>query len=174
MKRQIRSIGGKLRTAGLVFSRKPIVIGGMAMEYYGIRKSGPNVDLVVAGADYDALADRFPERRVDLSGDLCVVLGELKLWRSIALLDYGFYAHDAADEGEMMVVSLDRLLFMRVCAMGVAKYMDDLKLMREHYFLKFANKAFRREAESHAASYKKSGGMVLGGQYCDGEAGSAG
>lgn len=167
MNQVIERIESSLRDARLAFARKPIVIGGMAMEYYGMRKAGADIDLVISDGDYRALADRYPEKRKDIYGDLGVVIDAFEIWRSIALLDYDFYRKDAADEGNILVVSLDRLLFMRVCAMDVEKYRKDLLTMKEYYFERFTNTAFKREAESHSASYEKSGGVVFGGKYCD-------
>lgn len=42
--------------SNLCFSNKPILVGGMAMEYYGLRKSGNDIDLVVSDEDYQTLA----------------------------------------------------------------------------------------------------------------------
>lgn len=137
------------------------------MEYYGMRKAGADIDLVISGEDYLALAGTYPDNRKDIYGDLGVVIGAFEIWRSIALLDYDFYLKDAVDEGSMRVVSLDRLLFMRVCAMDVKKYLKDLLMMKEYYFKQFSNPAFKREAERHNTSYEKSGGVIFGGKYIE-------
>lgn len=55
---------------GLTFSTPPIVIGGRAMEWYGLRQSGADIDLVVTEADYRRLAATYPEKRKDIYGDL--------------------------------------------------------------------------------------------------------
>jgi hypothetical protein len=99
-----------------------------------------------------------------------VVIQEFEIWRSIALLDYDFYLKDAVQEGSLLVVSLDRLLFMRVCAMDVEKYRKDLITMKEYYYEHFRNHRFLQEAQIHAASYAKSGGTVFGGKYFDEQA----
>lgn len=52
------------------FMDKPLLIGGKAKEYYGIRKAGADIDLVVTRHDYDMLAKRYPNNTVDLFGDL--------------------------------------------------------------------------------------------------------
>ncbi|MCL1819249.1 MAG: hypothetical protein FWG36_01185, partial [Oscillospiraceae bacterium] len=44
--------------------------------------------------------------------------------------DYNFYMKDAIDENIAYVVSMDRLLLMRVFAMENQKYMDDLNVPR--------------------------------------------
>jgi hypothetical protein len=167
MNQVIERIESRLNETGLAFARKPIVIGGMAMEYYGMRKAGADIDLVISNEDYLALAKKYPDKRKDIYGDLGVVIEEFEIWRSIALMDYDFLSKDAISEGTLLMVSLDRLLFMRVCAMGVEKYRKDLITMKEYYFKHFSNQAFLHEAEKHASSYAKSGGTVFGGKYTD-------
>ncbi|MFD1174896.1 hypothetical protein ACFQ3W_01065 [Paenibacillus puldeungensis] len=167
MNQVIDKIESSLKDNGLLFNKKPIVIGGMAMEYYGMRKSGADIDLIISSEDYLALAEKYPDQRKDIYGDLGMVIGEFEIWRSIALLDYNFFLKDAIDEGNLLMVSLDRLLLMRVCAMEVEKYKKDLITMKEYYYEHFRNQDFLHEAEKHSASYDKSGGTIFGGKYID-------
>jgi hypothetical protein len=157
----------RLNQIGLVFSAKPIVIGGMAMEYYGMRKAGADIDLLISNCDYHALAEKYPGNRKDLYGDLGVVIEEFEIWRSIALLDYDFFRKDAMEEGNILIVSIDRLLWMRVCAMGVEKYRKDLELMKEYYYSHFSNQDYLKEARLHENSYARMNGAVFGGKYSD-------
>ena len=136
----------RLKETGLDFIRKPIVVGGRAMEDYGMRTSGPDKDLW---------------------GDLGVVVNEFEIWRNVALLDYDFFLKDAVDLEDFFVVSLDRLLFMRVCAMEVEKYKKDLMTMKEYYYTNFRNRSYKDEAERRASSYRQFNGVVLGGKYLD-------
>ncbi|MCL2352593.1 MAG: hypothetical protein FWC55_08695 [Firmicutes bacterium] len=149
------------------FIKKPILIGGMAMEYYGMRKSGADIDLIICDEDYQALAHEYPDSRKDIWGDLGVVLEPFEIWRCIMLLDYDFYLKDAVDEKIAYVVSLDRLLLMRVFAMDVPKYMDDLKIMKDYYCRTFRNRDFAKVQEINLASYQSSGGTIWGGKYID-------
>ena len=163
----INQLQVELHAEQLFFNSKPILIGGMAMEYYGMRKSGADIDLIITDSDYQLLSGKYPDYRKDLWGDLGVVVGKFEIWRSIALLDYDFYRKDAVDEGDVFVVSLDRLLFMRVIAMEVDKYMSDLNLMKDFYYESFRNKAYLQNAEKHIISYEKHGGVISGGKYED-------
>ena len=152
---------------GFTFSQKPIVIGGMAMEYYGMRKSGADIDFVIDDYDYQKLSQLYPDKRKDIYGDLGVVIEPFEIWRSIVLLDYDFYKSEAIEYEKVKMVSLDRLMFMRVCAMEVKKYMNDLNLMKEHYYENFRNRNFLSEAQRHIPSYNKFNGTVYGGKYED-------
>ena len=90
MNNVILKIKEAVKKSGLRFSSRPILIGGQAMEYYGIRKSGRDIDFVITDEDYQALAEKHPEKRKDLYGDLGVAIDEFEIWRSIAHLDYDF------------------------------------------------------------------------------------
>lgn len=167
MSEVINILEGQLESSGLQFIKKPIVIGGMAMEYYGMRKSGADIDLVICHEDYQSLVLKYPDKRKDIWGDLGVIIEPFEIWRCIMLLDYDFYIKDAIEEGSVFVVSLERLLLMRVFAMGVPKYMDDLNRMKDYYCKTFQNPDYKRYAEEHISSYKNTGGIVWGGRYMD-------
>lgn len=144
--------------SNLQFSSKPILIGGQAMEYYDIRKSGKDIDFVITDKDYQSLAEKYPEKRKDLYGDLGVTVDEFEIWRSIAHLDYDFFRKEAVDEGDK---------WTRVCAMDVEKYLNDLKLVKEYYYEKYTNQQYHKEALLHENSYKKMNGVVFSGKYED-------
>ena len=163
----IQKVQSKLVVLKHQFSIPPIIIGGLAMEYYGIRKSGEDIDLVINDDDYQNIAQLYPEKRKDIYGDFGVVLETFEIWRSIALLDYGFFNKDAIDYDDIKMVSIDRLLFSRVSAMEVQKYYDDLMLIKEYFYKKYRNQAFLQEAESHIQSYEKNGGIIWKGIYSD-------
>lgn len=167
MSEVINLLEKKLESNNLYFSKKPILIGGMAMEYYGMRKSGADIDLVICDKDYQSLAMKYPNKRKDILGDLGVVIDIFEIWRSIALLDYDFYLKDAIDVGSALVISLDRLLFMRVIAMDVKKYKDDLMMIKDYYYKNYSNQFFLQEANKHKSSYDKNNGIVFSGEYID-------
>ena len=68
-----------LAKLGYAFQTKPLLIGGKAMEFYGLRPAGNDIDFVMTRADYAALAALYPEHTKDLSGDLAVCVGEFEL-----------------------------------------------------------------------------------------------
>jgi len=163
----IKRIEKQLEIKHLDFSKKPLLIGGMAMEYYGLRKSGADIDLMICEKDYQSLALANPDKRKDIWGDLGIVDEPFEMWRSIMLLDYDFYIEDAVDEGVVYVVSLERLLFMCVLAMDIPKYKDDLKLIKDYYTQTFSNVDYAKTQQKHIATYKRTDGIVWGGKYSD-------
>jgi hypothetical protein len=167
MSQIIDTITAQLQQIDFAFSQKPIVIGGKAMEYYGIRKAGADIDLVVCDADYQRLALLRPDNRKDIYGDLGVITEPFEIWRSISLLDYDFYKAGAIESEKLKILSLDKLFLTRIFAAGVEKYMNDLDLMREHYYSNFRNVNFLTESAQHIPSYEKFNGIIFGGKYED-------
>lgn len=117
---------GKL---AFTFSAKPLLIGGMAMQYYGLRPSGRDIDLVIPREDRARLAAQYPDAQKDLYGDLGVCVYEFEIWQTICLFDYAFLSAGAIDCGDLLVISLEKLLFLKALAMSVPKYHHDLELI---------------------------------------------
>jgi hypothetical protein len=57
-----------IRDTNYLFINKPLVVGGLALEYYGIRNSGPNFDYIVSSKDWNNLKKAFPDK-INLFGD---------------------------------------------------------------------------------------------------------
>lgn len=111
------------------FHSKPLLVGGLAMEYYGLRKAGADIDFIITTGDYEALANLYPEHKKDLFGDLGVAVHEFELWKCILLFEYDFLSQGAIEEDEVKVISLEKLLFMKALAISEAKYEQDVRLI---------------------------------------------
>jgi hypothetical protein len=48
------------------FKHKPLLIGGKAMEYYGIRPAGADIDFVVSADDHKRLTAQYPDHIKDI------------------------------------------------------------------------------------------------------------
>lgn len=97
-----------------------------------MRKSGVDIDLIVSTTDYEALAKQYPNNLKDVWGDLGVVVGDFEIWKTIRLYNYEFLSQGASDLGDVLVISLEKLLFMTaLSALSPEndKYMSDLKLI---------------------------------------------
>ncbi len=113
------------------FASKPLLIGGQAMEYYGLRKSGDDIDFVITAEDYERLSQKYPDHLRNLGGDLGVCVYEFEIWKTICLFDYAFLSRDAIETEDYLVVSLEKLLFLKAIAMKEPKYQRDLELIVE-------------------------------------------
>ena len=116
------------------FFEKPLLVGGMAMEYYGLRETGKDIDLVVVGEDYLRLAQKYPESMRNLSGDLGVCVHGFEIWRWICMFDYGFLSRNAIEEENVKVIHLEKLLFMKTLGISKEKYERDVKLIVQKVF----------------------------------------
>ena len=111
------------------FSTKPLLIGGMAMEYYGLRPSGADIDFVITPPDYFRLAAQYPDHLKDLGGDLGVCVFEFEIWKSICLFGYDFLSYNAIELDDFLTISLEKLLFLKALGMQEEKYHRDLELI---------------------------------------------
>jgi len=111
------------------FKVKPLLVGGKAMEFYGLRQAGADIDFIITREDYAALAARYPDHLKDLWGDLGVCEFGFELWTCIMLRDYDDLSTGAIDAGEYLVISLEKLLLLKALGMKIAKYHADLELL---------------------------------------------
>lgn len=117
-----------LHTIPYSFKTKPLLIGGKAKEYYGIRKAGADIDFVVTKEDYKNLAQLYPDKTEDLFGDLGVKIHEFELWTCICLFDYDVLSVGSIEKEDYRIISLEKLLFLTALAMKEEKYHMDLEL----------------------------------------------
>lgn len=155
---------------GITFSSKPIIMGGLAMEYYGLRKRGQDIDFIISNVDYQVLVQKYPKNKKDIWGDLGLLIGQYELFRSIYRFDYDFYSDGAIEYDQYKVMSFERLFFMKVLAYKnrpeVLKYVNDFELMLNCTFDKFQNKDYVENTMKHIEKYKSvANGIVLNDNY---------
>jgi hypothetical protein len=114
-----------------LFQTKPLLVGGKAMAYYQLRKSGPDIDFVVRATDYERLANLYPENTKALFGDLGVCVHEFEFWKCTVLFDYEFLSIGALEQEPFKIVSLEKLLFLKALAISEIKYEQDVRLIVE-------------------------------------------
>jgi hypothetical protein len=112
-----------------VFIHKPLLVGGKAMEYYGLRKAGDDIDFLISREDYEVLAKKYPNNLRDLYKDLEVKIENIELWTSMRLLDYDFHKRGAIELENILVISLEQFLIMKAVTLDVPKCVEDLKLL---------------------------------------------
>lgn len=155
---------------GVEFTEKPVIVGGLAMEFYGLRNCGNDIDIIICDADYQKLATMYPENRGDTWGDLCVEIYGYSFMRSISRLGLDFYEVGALEFEDIKVISFERLFFMTGAAVrsepDVQKRIDDFGLALGCIYTHFRNKDFVENAERNAAIYEIAPeGTIYGGKY---------
>ena len=176
----IELVNNKFSVNQLSFKMKPILFGGLAMEYYGLREAGKDTDLIISDEDYQIFAEKYPNCGFDIWGDRGIFIwgnkGDngvfkepyIELYRSNMHLDYNFYLDGAVEEERLYIISMEKLLLTRVFAIETQKYKEDLKLIEKYILNKHQNKRYSEEAETHQNSYKKNEwGIVFNGKYND-------
>jgi len=111
------------------FTTPPLLIGDMAMTYYGLRPAGADISLVVTRADYESLAQLHPAHLKDMRGDLCVTHKPFELWTSLYRFDYNALAVDALVAGAYRVISLEKLLLLKTLGIDQAQNAVDVLLL---------------------------------------------
>jgi len=115
------------------FQDKPLLIGGKAMEYYGIRKAGDDIDFVIAASDHKRLVAQYPDHIKDLFGDIGVIEYEFEIWNTICTFDYDNLKTGAVEEDDYLVVSIEKLLMLKAIAMKAdEKYRRDVELIADY------------------------------------------
>lgn len=142
----------------ITFSAKPIIHGGTAMEYYGLRKRGQDIDFIIANEDYQALAKKYPNNKKDMWGDLGLLIGQYELFRSVYRFDYDFYSEGAIEFDKFKIISFERLFFLKTLSFKhqpeVLKLTNDFELMIKYYNDTFRNKEYVENAMKHMKSYE--------------------
>ena len=113
------------------FKKKPLLVGGLAMEYYGLRKSGKDIDLIVPEEDFTGLIKLYPNRMKDLWGDLGVCPFEFEIWKTISYLNYDELKTGAIETEKILIISLEKLLTMKTLAIKNEKCLKDVRLIVE-------------------------------------------
>jgi hypothetical protein len=111
------------------FLDKPLLIGGMAMEYYGLRRAGADIDLVISLRDHTNLKRLYPDHIKDLYGDIGICEFEFEIWNQICRYDYEELKEGVIEEAALLVISLERLLFLKTLAIKKEKYYQDVLLL---------------------------------------------
>ena len=132
------------------FKDKPLLIGGVAKEYYGIRKAGEDIDFVISKADFKRLVSvlkkqglKFmkgehqqsyrdvPELYNDF-GDRGIFFHNFEIWDQIVKCDYALLSEGALEKAHVRIISLDKLLYLTAFAIHKPKYLEDLKRIVKH------------------------------------------
>ena len=155
-----------LNKLDITFEEKPIIVGGMAMEYYGLRKRGDDIDFIVANSDYIKLEKLYRNCRKDIWGDFGVKVLDFELFRSMWRFDYSYYNQGSIECEQYKIVSIDMLFRMKVFAMSAGeKHVKDVELIKE-YYIQYQNKDWNDYMNENIERYLKAeNGLIINGDY---------
>lgn len=125
------------------FKRKPILIGGGALEYYGLRKTGHDWDFMISMEDYKALKTKekymkyfntFGGKELDADGlsvdvdNTFSAVMKLDLDLAITMFQYRYDFFDSErleTLGDFKVMSLEHLLLLKALAASNSEGWDE-------------------------------------------------
>lgn len=124
------NINEELQKLNYSFKKPPILIGGGAMEHYGMRKTGHDFDFMISMEDYKALKGLGKQLNVfggkefdedglstDMDNTFSAIDGlELDLAVTMFQYKYNFFDHNTDQLGSYKVVSRENLLLMKALA----------------------------------------------------------
>jgi hypothetical protein len=157
-----------IQRLGYEFLDKPVIVGGLAMEYYGLRRHGDDIDFIITDRDYQRLKVKFPENRKDVWGDFGFLVDGFELFRSIFKFDHTHYSQGAIELSDYKIVNIDMLFRMKVFALGVAEKHDrDVELLKD-YYKRFQVRKYQEYLDRHVDRYVSSkDGIFVGIHYDD-------
>jgi hypothetical protein len=157
----------ELEKLGMIFTSKPIIVGGLAMEYYGLRQRGSDVDFIISNDDYQTLAQLYPKNKKDVWADLGISVHGFEMFRSIWRFDYDFYSVNALEYDRYKIVSFEKLFLMKVLAMNAGeKHKRDVALILEQYLKKYENPEYKRNMDDNIQKYLSvPGGIIYNDEY---------
>ena len=155
-----------LHKLGVEFNDKPIIVGGMAMEYYGIRKHGDDIDFIVSDCDYKKLETRYHDCRKDMWGDFGIKINNYEMFRSMWKFGYQYFDSGSMEFEQYKIISIDMLFRMKVFAMDAEeKHKIDVGLMKE-YFMQNQVREYVNFMEKNIERYLKyEKGLIVNGDY---------
>ena len=98
--------------AGHVFRKKPLLIGGRAMECYDLRKAGDDIDLLVAEEDFHLLASHYSAIASPM-GDEGVRVETVELWKTSWRYSYEQLLGGAEEEARYFIIAREALFFLK-------------------------------------------------------------
>ena len=99
------------------FKYPPILVGGKAMEYYNLRKTGHDIDYIISKYDYNKLSKiqepniYMPEQTPGISyrgGKL-----DVDYFLNLYQYDYNYLKKNAIKNGDILVISKEDLILVK-------------------------------------------------------------
>ncbi len=111
------------------FGKKPLLFAGAAMEYYGLRPAGNDVDFLIAHEDFLHLTTLYPGQIRKEANDRAVCIGSLEFWQTTCDYTYDQLEEGALDTPTYRVLSLEKLLLLKANTVEIEKSRQDILLL---------------------------------------------
>jgi predicted nucleotidyltransferase len=150
----VKEVEKTLKKLNYKFTSPPILVGGWAMEYYNLRKTGHDFDLLISNKDKVNLMKNKEKYKnmgfklnkfggvtcEDIDCTLNFTKINLDLIITIYQHKYSFFTKGAISVGSIKIVSLENLLLLKTLAVfspgSPIKHRKDVKLIIEGIYRK--------------------------------------
>lgn len=120
-KETIEQIEDYLKKIKYKFKEKPLVVGGLALQYYGIRKTGHDFDAMVSEKDWQVLKKKYPKKinlfggkkETDIDATINLKDIEVDLIKTLYQYDYDFMSEHAVEHTKFKVASPEKLFLVK-------------------------------------------------------------
>lgn len=138
------------------FKDYPLVVGGKAMEYYGLRKAGNDIDLILSERDFTELLKILPENTGKMDMDSYIKFDNFEMWKSIRQFGHIFYNYQSIPMNGFSVISIERLVWLKALYVSEKKSIRDLELISKYVM----QKQYKQYHKNNACN-KNSNEMML-------------
>ena len=120
-KQTIKNINNYLKKVKYKFKHPPLVVGGYALQYYGIRKAGHDLDVMVSSTDWKELKKIYP-KNINLFGgktekdvDATINLKEINvdLIKTLVMNNYKDMSKNSIKLENFKIISLKNLIYLK-------------------------------------------------------------
>jgi len=117
------------------FKKPPLVIGGLALEYHGIRKTGHDYDYIVSPSDWKELKKEFPDKVFLFGGktekdiDATIQLKDIHvdLIKTLFQFNYTYLSKSAINHNDYKIISIEKLLMLKTLGAVFNKHTKSIK-----------------------------------------------
>ena len=124
-----------LKLSKYKFKKPPLVVGGLAMEYYNIRKAGHDFDYVVSPADWKELKKLHPDKinlfggknEKDVDATINLYKVHVDLISTLFKFKYSYLSKGAINNKNYKIISIDKLLMLKTLGAVVNNHNKSIK-----------------------------------------------
>jgi len=117
------------------FVKKPLVVGGLALEHYGIRKTVHDYDFMVSPTDWKNLKKKHPDKinlfggknEKEIDASINLKKEHVDLISTLFQYNYTFLVKNSIDFPKYKVISIDKLLLLKTLGAVCNKHSKSIK-----------------------------------------------
>lgn len=118
------------------FKKPPLVVGGLAMEYYNIRKTKHDYDYIVSPADWKVLKKIHPDKinlfggktEKDIDATINLKKVNVDLISTLYQFNYNYLSKDAINKDGYKIITIEKLLMLKTLS---AIYTNNSKSIKD-------------------------------------------